>query len=159
MNTMSNEHLLTKEKYDTLDRLLEEEYVLVHLRSETPGLVIPPHLLENPTVTLKLSRFFRGGIDLRPDMVVTDLLFKQHYFTCLIPFTAIWAVSSVKGSTIVWDSEAKPTEIVPQPLPTPVPAIDRSVAAEPVGTPESPPPPRRSKKSSPSSRPHLRRVK
>ena len=52
-----------KEKYETINLFLEEEFVLVHLDSNKKGVVLPIHLMGNGTVTLKLSRLFRGGIE------------------------------------------------------------------------------------------------
>lgn len=92
----------TKEKYDLINKLLLDEYVLVQINTSVEGLVLPQHLTKDPSVTLKLSTLFRGGIEVTPERIEANLSFNQNLFMCIIPFTAIWSASSYKDETTVW---------------------------------------------------------
>lgn len=101
----------SKEKFDSIQRLLDEEYVLVHLNATRDGVSLPPHLMGNLAVTLKLSRLFRGALAVEPTTIQAELLFGETYFTCIVPLEAVWGVTSVKGANIVWP-ESTPAEIL-----------------------------------------------
>jgi hypothetical protein len=95
----------------TLERLLDDEQVLVHINPTTPGVVIPPHLSENRTVTLRLSRFFKGDLCIDDQKVTAELLFGPEYFTCVLPWECIWGASSIRGQEYIW-AESAPDEIL-----------------------------------------------
>lgn len=95
----------------TIERLLDDEQVLVHINPATPGVVIPQHLAENRTVTLRLSRFFKGDLSLNEEHVTAELLFGPEYFTCVLPWDCIWGASSIRGQEYIW-AEAAPEEIL-----------------------------------------------
>ena len=95
----------------TIERLLDDEQVLVHINPTTPGVVIPPHLSENRTVTLRLSRFFKGDLYLDDQKVTAELLFGPEYFTCVLPWGCIWGASSIRGQEYIW-AESAPDEIL-----------------------------------------------
>lgn len=95
----------------TIERLLGDEQVLVHINPHQPGVIIPPHLMDNRTVTLRLSRFFKGRLATNDEEITAELLFGQNYFVCVIPWTSVWGASSVRGEEFVW-AEAAPPEIL-----------------------------------------------
>lgn len=95
----------------TIERLLDDEQVLVHINPTTKGVVIPPHLSENRTVTLRLSRFFKGELYLDDQKVTAELLFGPEYFTCVLPWECIWGASSIRGQEYIW-AESAPDEIL-----------------------------------------------
>lgn len=95
----------------TIERLLGDEQVLVHINPQHTDVVIPPYLMENTTVTLRLSRFFRGRLSTNDLEITAELLFGPTYFVCSIPWASIWGASSVRGEEFVW-SEATPPEIL-----------------------------------------------
>jgi hypothetical protein len=95
----------------TLERLLDDEQVLVHINPTTPGVIIPPHLSENRTVTLRLSRFFKGDLCIDDKKVTAELLFGPEYFTCVLPWECIWGASSIRGQEYIW-AESAPDEIL-----------------------------------------------
>jgi hypothetical protein len=95
----------------TIERLLDDEQVLVHINPTAPGVVIPPHLSENRTVTLRLSRFFKGDLCLDDQKVTAELLFGPEYFTCVLPWECIWGASSIRGQEYIW-AESAPDEIL-----------------------------------------------
>lgn len=94
--------LKTREKKKLIDSLLAGDHVLIHLGPQEPGVTLPVHLMSNHTVTLKLSRHFRGALTLHADHIETHLLFGQAYFQCRIPYEAIWGVTSENGETSSW---------------------------------------------------------
>lgn len=95
----------------TIERLLDDEQVLVHVNAQASGVSLPPHLSENRTVTLRLSRFFKGDLTISEDKVVAELLFGSEYFTCVMPWNSIWGASSIRGEEFIW-AEAAPEEIL-----------------------------------------------
>ena len=97
-------------KRETLERLLAQDHILVYANTSVKGLVVPPHLYSAPSVTLKLSKLFRGGLWFEEEKVTSDLLFGPNYFTCEIPYAAIWGVASADGDSEVW-SDALPPQI------------------------------------------------
>ncbi len=128
---------LTKEKYEAVNKHLEEEYVLVHLAPSIAGTTLPEHLMANNSVTLKLSRLFRGGIEVQKSKIVTDLLFGDKYFSCVIPLKAVWGLTSHNGKNFIWP-ESTPAEVLEQLLKfppkeepkTPQPLEAQSISAE-----------------------------
>lgn len=99
-----------KEKFEAVNRLLNDEYALVHLNPAAPGVSLPVHLAVSPSVTLKISRLFRGALTVDEGKIVAELLFGSAYFTCVIPLDAVWGMTSVSGSNIVWPEDA-PTDV------------------------------------------------
>lgn len=117
------------EKYEVINRLLEQEFVLVHINTKMAGLNLPTELLSRePFVTLKLSRSFRGAMEVKKTQVTANLLFSGEYFDCKIPFEAIWGMTGADDKSFVWKdevpvgvkliSEAGVTQSPPEP-PTP----------------------------------------
>ncbi|RMG43886.1 MAG: hypothetical protein D6719_02835 [Candidatus Dadabacteria bacterium] len=102
---------ISREKKEAINRFLNDEYVLVHLDPSVPGTAIPPHLMHNSSVTLKLSRFFRGAMEVKDNEIHADLLFDNEYFNCIIPFSAIWGLTAFDGSNMIWP-EATPKDVL-----------------------------------------------
>ena len=95
----------------TIEKLLNDEQVLVHVNPQCQGLTIPSHLCGNRTVTLRLSRFFKGALSTDDQKISAELLFGPDYFSCTIPWNSIWGASSVRGEEHIW-AEAAPDEIL-----------------------------------------------
>ena len=95
----------------TIEKLLNDEQVLVHINPQCQGVMIPNYLFENRTVTLRLSRFFKGALSTDDDKISAELLFGQDYFSCQIPWSSIWGASSIRGEEYIW-AEAAPEEIL-----------------------------------------------
>lgn len=76
--------------------------MLLHLVPQAPGVELPSHLMENLTVTLKISRHFRGALLLHNTDIEAHLLFGDSYCECRIPYDAIWGVTSEYGDTTSW---------------------------------------------------------
>lgn len=93
-------------KQKLLDKLLYGQYAMIYVTTSHSDLVIPQHLATQPSVPLKVSRFFRGPISLDDWGVTTELSFKGEPFTCKIPWAAIWAIASEDGALTAWPEDA-----------------------------------------------------
>lgn len=139
------------EKQKSLTRFLDDDdYVLVHLDPRNKDLFVPEHLTRDSSVTLKLSRYFRGKLEINEDVICAELLFGGEYFNCVIPFSAVWGCTSETGENIIWP-ESTPEEVLKNLLET-AEAKAKERPAEAETTEESTPDdlPRKG---------HLRRVK
>jgi hypothetical protein len=96
-----------REKHKALNRFLIDDYAMVHINPTAEGVVIPDFLKNSPTVTLKLSKLFRGKLIIEEELVETELLFSGSYFTCKIPFASIWGLTSQQGKHLVWPAAAQ----------------------------------------------------
>lgn len=105
MNSSPNTY---KERRELIDRLLNDEYALVHVSLHEDGVVAPTHLLRDKTATFKLSRMFRGAMALDEEEVVAELLFDNDYFECHFPYRAIWGATDTKGESVLWPDSAPP---------------------------------------------------
>jgi hypothetical protein len=101
----------TGDQRSTIEKLLNEEQVLVHINPQRPGVELPSHLADNRSVTLRLSRYFKGELFTDEDKVTAELLFGSQYSTCVLPWDSIWGASSISGDEFVWASSA-PDEIL-----------------------------------------------
>ncbi len=110
---MSKDKTPKLEKLEALNRFLSDEYVLVHVNSLAEDVNLPTHLMNQSSVTLKLSRHFRGSLEVTEEKVTAELLFGESYFSCLIPLAAIWGVTGVKGNNVIWP-ESTPKDVLKQ---------------------------------------------
>ena len=128
-----------RDKFKTIDRLLyKHEFVFVHVNSASEGVALPAHLNCQPSVTLKLSRLFRGALHVSEEKISAELLFGGEYFDCQLPMNSIWGVTTPDNANMVWPENA-PAEVLktlreqedqekaedPQPAKTPAPARGR----------------------------------
>jgi stringent starvation protein B len=96
--------ILNREKYREIDRLLDDEFIMLQIDPECKGVDIPSHLRGTPSVTLQLSRLFRGSMEITDSKIEANLLFKGSYYCCLIPYEAIWAATAASGEEKFWPS-------------------------------------------------------
>lgn len=133
---------LNRQKQQTLRRLFDDDWMLVHVDTRVARVKAPEHLSHNPSVTFKLSRQFHGATEIAEDHLTADLLFGSSRFLCFIPFAAIWGVTAHRGSNIIWP-ESTPPEVLAE-------INKKSDAAKP---------PEDEEKPAAGKRPQLRRVK
>ena len=95
-----------EEKFASIDKGLEGEYILLHINTSDEKLIIPSHLRSKSSVTLKISRWFRGAMELFEDRIEAELLFDGKYFNCSIPLPAVWGLTSATGQHSVWPDSA-----------------------------------------------------
>ena len=147
MTVTDQDQSVNREKFEAINRLLDQEYILVHVSTSSEGLALPEYLKEQSVVTLKLSRWFRGGMDVSQERISADLLFDNNYFTCLIPLPAVWGVTSSKGENLVW-----PKSMPPQ-------LMSSIVAAQVESQPEMKKEPAPQPAARPKRPSHLKRIK
>ncbi|MCB0333114.1 MAG: hypothetical protein KDD55_06415 [Bdellovibrionales bacterium] len=99
MTTNHDDHA---DKSKLLDTLLDGDHVMIHLDARAPGVDIPEHLGRNHDLTLKISRRFRGRLELTENQIETELLFNEGYYPCTIPFAALWGVTDENGESKIW---------------------------------------------------------
>lgn len=103
---MTNDSYNQEDQRTTINRLLNDEQVLVHINPQLAGVSLPEHLMKNRSVTLRLSRYFRGDLTTDDSQVSAELLFGSEYFTCIIPWNSIWGASSAFGEEFLWSNAA-----------------------------------------------------
>ncbi len=159
---MSNESGENTDKIELLDSLLEGDHVMVHLDSRVPGVDIPEQLGRIHDLTLKMSRLFRGRLDLTEHQIEAELLFDGGYYTCIVPYGAVWGVTDEKGESKIWPYST-PKELLQSLLGQQNPAVateetqerpQLSVASSQEKTDSSAPSPKPKK-----GRPQLKRIK
>lgn len=121
----------TKQKRSKFEKLFEDDHVLVHLDSrtsandvpcpnitddititDTPAIMnLPEHLKNNPAMTLKMSHLFQGTTTWDDEKIVALLKFNGSYHRCIIPWSAIWGMTSFGNEQILWH-EDMPREVI-----------------------------------------------
>jgi stringent starvation protein B len=99
---------INKEKQKAITHGLEGQFVLVHFDPHAKGVKVPEFLLDRPSVTLKLSYFFKKILHVTPEKVTAELLFGDVYHTCLIPYEAIWGVAREGEGLMMWPASVPP---------------------------------------------------
>lgn len=107
-SSMAHEGTTTSLKYKQLDRWLEDDHVLVHLNLASPGVQVPEHFQGKDTLTLKLSRRFRGSMELTHEQITAELLFGTTYHSCVLPLDSIWGATSAGGENRLWAESLPP---------------------------------------------------
>ena len=102
---------VVNQKALAINSFLNGEYVLLHVATSFPDLIVPDYLKDKSSVTLKISQYFVGKMEVLSDRIQTDLLFNGKYFSCTIPFEAIWGISGSGGENILWP-EVAPQDIL-----------------------------------------------
>lgn len=165
---MTKVTIAVKGKKETISRYLIDEYVLIHVKPEITGVIIPEHLTDQPSVTLKISKFFQGILSLLEEQIETELKFSGTYFKCVIPYSAVWGMTTLKGESIVWPEDApagiglaieddqtkSPSKPMLKAAPTPQAAMQMDYDSE-----ELPSEPQNKKEDKPARENHLKRIK
>ena len=92
----------TEEKIKTFGEWMEDDHVLVHLDTRVSGVEVPKHLTGSPNLSLKLSYLFQGETKHDEHGVSAYLRFSGEYFRCVVPWEAVWAISSSAGEMRIW---------------------------------------------------------
>ncbi len=161
---MTHNELETKEKFNTIDSLLEGDHTFIHIDTRLEGVELPEQLMSKHNVTLKLSRQFRGEIKLKSDEIAADLLFPEGYHSCKIPLDAVWGITDETGKNMIWP-QSTPKEILEEMVTDPAEAA--ALAEESDDQEEETPaqekleeePTEQSSKLAKRKIPHLKRVK
>lgn len=78
----------------------------MHLNPAIPGTVLPVIYKKEKTVTLKLSHYFPGYVEVSENFVTTELRFDGEPFLCSLPMKGIWAATSDLGDLAIWEEDA-----------------------------------------------------
>ena len=151
------------DKKQTLLAFLQRGVAMVHLDARQPGVEVPPQFTSDAHLRLNLS--YRYGIpdfEVRDDRVQATLSFGGQPFFCVLPWEAVFAVtSSGTGEGQVWPEDL-PTEaargFTPRQPPRPRPqlmAVDDELEEELPPDERAPQPPG----DGPRPAPHLRLVR
>ncbi|MFN8390969.1 MAG: hypothetical protein U0136_11830 [Bdellovibrionota bacterium] len=95
----------TKQKIECFESWMKGDHVLVHLDSRKPGVQVPPHLKDNPSLTLKLSYGFQGETTHDAEQISVYLKFAGQYQLCLLPWAAIWGLTNADSENKVWPAD------------------------------------------------------
>lgn len=86
---------MEREKRSKLMELLGLGKVMIGVDATRPGVDLPPHLIGRPVVRLALSRLFRLDVfDIGPFEVRANLSFAGERHLCVVPWTAIFQMTS-----------------------------------------------------------------
>jgi len=91
-----------KEKIRLFETWMKGEYCLIHLDSRRKGVDVPLNLKSNSALTLKFSYNFQGDINYDHEGISGDLKFSGEYYHCIIPWTAIWGITSSDEKSKAW---------------------------------------------------------
>lgn len=97
-----------KDKKQIIKKLLEQEYLLLHINPKAPEVKIPENHAKGPVLTLKVSFRFQGRMDLNENLIQAMLLFNGQYFDCHIPWDAIWGCTAADGKNFLWPENLDP---------------------------------------------------
>lgn len=90
---------------------MKGDHVLVHFDSRVSGTEVPQHLQGDPAVTLKLSYLFQGSTEVDDLAITSYLRFSGEYQGCVIPWSAIWSMTSSEKENTVWPEDL-PKEVL-----------------------------------------------
>lgn len=99
-------------KLETINTLLSFEYILIFVNPKIEGTKLPDYLMDNDSVTLRISRFFQGTLELKEDRIEAVLKFNGIYHTCVLPAESIWGAMTPTGENVLW-LESAPDGVVP----------------------------------------------
>jgi hypothetical protein len=101
----------TKQKIELFEKWMKEDHALIHFDSRADGVGVPDHLRGNPALTLKLSYNFQGETKHDETQISSYLRFSGSYHQCIIPWTAVWGMTSEKEQNQIF-AESLPPELV-----------------------------------------------
>jgi stringent starvation protein B len=165
-------------KKKTLLSYLARGVAMIHLDARRPGVVVPPRFQTDPHLRLNLSyRYAIPDFDVSDERVQATLSFGGVPFQCIVPWEAVFGITSqASGDGQVWPEDL-PTEVVrslgdkeepAQKRAVPAPetrkprpalvAVDGEAPPRPVDTP-APPAAEKPGPGEPPRRGHLRLVR
>ncbi len=150
-------HGSNSEKTTKFEDWMQGDHVLLHLDSRREGVEVPAHLRNNPSLTLKVSYLFQGETTHDENGISTYLKFSGDYSKCVLPWNAIWGMTSADGKQMVWPKEM-PNELLIAFAKQQLSALGRSVFGKKKSSPPEDPNPSGTNSPDPGKS-HLRRVK
>jgi hypothetical protein len=147
-------------KRELVAALIEQGDVLIHLDPRRTDVVLPEHLRKTPTVALSLGLSTPVPIpdlDLGEDAITATLSFSRTPHRCVLPWTAIYLITSGHGRAYLWAQDAPP-EALAELLALALAEREAAAAAPPAAAPSSVAPTRRRSRAKPRPRPRLEAV-
>ena len=141
-------------KRQTLLSYLDRGVAMLHLDARRPGVSVPAQYAQDPHLRLNLSyRYGLPDLDIGEEQVSASLSFGGRSFHCVVPWKAIFGITSqATGDGKVWPEDL-PVEVVEA---VDEPQAARRPALAAVESADSAPP---DEPSPPKARPHLRLVR
>jgi stringent starvation protein B len=102
---------LSEEKRKKFEELMKEDHVLLHLDARKEGVHVPMQLSDNPSLTLKLSYLFQGETTHDENAITSFLKFSGQYHECVVPWDAVWGITSSAQHQSVWPEDL-PKEVM-----------------------------------------------
>lgn len=106
--TQTPEKSHNMEKQQVFEKWMKLDHVLIHLDSRMPGVDLPQHLQNNPSVVLKLSYLFQGTTEHDEKAITAYLKFHGNYYRCVVPWEAVWGMVNSTNENIVWPEDLPP---------------------------------------------------
>jgi len=89
-------------KKQCFDDWFQDDHILLHLDARKEGVIVPSHLKDQHSLTLKLSPLFQGETLADDNAVSTYLKFNGQYSQCIIPWNTLWGMTSEQGQQEIW---------------------------------------------------------
>ncbi len=102
-----------KQKISLFEEYFKEDHLLVHLDGRDTTAQLPQTLRDNPALVLKLSALFQGTTTHDETAITAYLRFDGNYQECILPWKAVWGLTSSGGRNAVWP-EDMPKELLLQ---------------------------------------------
>jgi len=99
------------EKRSVVDAMLKDGPVLLHLDARRAGVKVPPDLAGDPALVLRIGHNLTPAIPdltLDEDGVRATLTFRGVPHACVVPWTALFAVTNEAGQGLVYDKDVPP---------------------------------------------------
>ena len=95
----------TEEKIECFELWMRGDHVMVHLDARAEGVEVPQMHAANPSLALQLSYAFRGETTHDDSEIRSFLKFHGEYFECILPWSAIWGISSAEQDSRIWPQD------------------------------------------------------
>ena len=95
----------TEEKIECFELWMRGDHVMVHLDARAAGVAVPQMHAANPSLALQLSYAFRGETTHDDSEIRSYLKFNGEYFECVLPWSAIWGISSAEQDSRIWPQD------------------------------------------------------
>jgi len=108
----NNNELSSREKLKIFDDWMRGDHILIHVDSRRSDVEVPESCRNNYALVLKLSYLFSGETARDDSGISAYLKFSGQYEKCVIPWTAIWGITSSDGQQKIWPKELPPELVV-----------------------------------------------
>ena len=149
----------SRQKYKLFEAAFSGDHLFIQLDARPPEVEVPPHLKVDLALRLKMSSRFQGKTTFDEHAITSYLKFDGNYEKCVMPWTAVWAITAENGQTQVWPEDV-PKELLVKAATTKITQIGKKLFGlgpkeEPKDEPPDPADPTGAKRD----RSHIKRVK